>query len=279
MTASPQLHPASIDLEAFACGESNDTVAAHVAACESCKAFTSELETASRSFANDADVDDVIARAVHVATTNAKEPGEAHVPVPVTAGVNAPAAVPAVAQVRRLDTALRVLPFLAMAAGVLLWMRLSGGMTEAHPLSAPPATTSRTSADTTGTAFKGGTQLAVIRERNGVQKRFTGEVPVRNGDRLRIEVALDHSANILGGVLAEDGTFLDLLREGERGTGTFYSEEAARFDDAPTRGYVIVGTRDAVVHARATFMQHAGAGPSGGWGEGTTTLKVLWEGP
>ena len=46
-----------------------------------------------------------------------------------------------------------------------------------------------------------------------------------------------------------DGTFLDLLHEGQRGTGTFYSEEAARFDDTPTRGYVVVGPKNAVDHA------------------------------
>ncbi len=264
MTASSQshIHPPSIDLEAFACGEQNDTVAAHVATCDSCKAFTTEIESAAKTFAADANVDEIIAAAKQAAS---KEPGESHVPVPIAAIAPTP--------IRRLDTALRVLPFLAMAAGVLLWMRLSATTPDLHPQTAPlAANTSQTNTDTTGTAFKGGTQLAVIRERDGIQKRFTGEVPVRKGDRLRIEVALDHSSNILGGVLAEDGTFLDLLHEGQRGTGTFYSEEAARFDDSPTRGYVIVGPKDAVALARANFVKPQ-------LGEGTTTLRVVWEGP
>ncbi len=294
MTASlhtSQSHPPSIDLEAFACGEQNDTVAAHVATCDSCKAFTTEIESATRTFAIDPTIDEMVAR---LAASASKEPGESHVPVPSPVNVNvnvnvpgSPTATPAPTPIRRLDTALRVLPFLAMAAGVLLWMRLSETTPDLHPQASPvAANTSQTNTDTTGTAFKGGTQLAVIRERDGTQKRFTGEVPVRKGDRLRIEVALDHSANILGGVLAEDGTFLDLLHEGQRGTGTFYSEEAARFDDSPTRGYVIVGPKDIIEQARANFPKLApspGAGPfdapSSNSREGTASLRVVWEGP
>lgn len=279
MTTARESHPPSIDLEAFACGEPNDDVAAHLATCDSCNAFTTEIESASKTFANDTDVDAIVAAAARVSDeTEAREPGQSDVPVPAPA--NVPVAVPEVTPIRRLDTALRVLPFLAMAAGVLLWMRLAGDMTpDTHPRVSPPATTANSgplSTDTTGTAFKGGTQLAVIRERDGVQKRFTSEVTVRKGDRLRIEVALDHSANILGGVLAEDGTFLDLLHEGDRGNGTFYSEEAARFDDSPTRGYVIVGPKDAVLRARAAIVHPAGSGAEAMFGEGITTLRVVW---
>ncbi len=282
MTAALQSHPPSIDLEAFACGEPNDDVAAHVATCDSCKAFTTEIESSSKTFANDTHVDAIIAAAVRVSDeTEAREPGQSDVPVPTP--INVRVLEPEATPIRRLDTALRVLPFLAMAAGVLLWMRLAADVTpDTHPRVSPPAATNgaanggQLNTDTTGTAFKGGTQLAVIRERDGVQKRFTGEVTVRKGDRLRIEVALDHSANILGGVLAEDGTFLDLLHEGDRGNGTFYSEEAARFDDSPTRGYVIVGPKDAVLHARAAIVHPAGSGPEGMFGEGITTLRVVW---
>jgi len=271
MIPSSQNHPPSIDLEAFACGEENAEIAAHVASCDSCKAFTTEIETASRAFAEETDFDAIIGRAA--ALVESKEPGQSERPTPKVTPI-------AAAKVTRLDTALRVVPFLAMAAGVLLWMKLSGGPETTGGAQAqnvtPPVQTGQINTDTTGTAFKGGTQLAVIRERNGEQKRFTGEVSVRKGDRLRIEVALDHSANILGGVLAEDGTFLDLLHEGERGTGTFYSEEAARFDDSPTRGYVVVGPRDSVQHATTAIVHPAGKGP---FDEGTAVMRLTWEGP
>ena len=250
-------HPASLDLEAFACGEQNDSVAEHIASCDACKAFTSDLEAAQRAFAEETDVDAVIEAAVSAA-------GKHDAPI---------------RPIRPMTAALRILPFIAMAAGVLLWMRMSAttpdlrGPTPPTTAATNGATTSPANENTTGTAFKGGTQLAVIRERDGVQKRFTTEVSVRKGDRLRIEVALDRSSNIIAGVLADDGTFLDLLHEGQRGTGTFYSEEAARFDDSPTRGYVIVGTADAVAKARA-------AGPSSIQTAGNVTLmRVVWEGP
>lgn len=266
-------HPPSIDLEAFACGERNDVVAAHVKDCDSCRAFTTEIESASRSFAADTDIDAVIARAER-AMARDEEPGQPEVPTPAAEKTGT---VVQLADRKKTDVALRVLPFLALAAGVLLWMRLAGTPETTggpHAMNTAAAT-NQANTDTTGTAFKGGTQLAVIRERDGVQKRFTGEVSVRKGDRLRIEVALDHSANILGGVLADDGTFLDLLHEGERGTGTFYSEEAARFDDSPTRGYVIVGPRDAVERTRAMKLANVTSSPP----SDVTLLRVSWEGP
>ena len=60
------------------------------------------------------------------------------------------------------------------------------------------------------TRFKGGPQVAVIRERGKDQARFSSTVRVRPGDRIRLEVALDREQAILGGVLADDAQWLDL---------------------------------------------------------------------
>jgi hypothetical protein len=277
MTVSAPSHPASIDLEAFACGEPNDSVKSHVDACDSCRAFTTELRSAQLAFAGDTSVDDMLSAALKRA-----EPPKLTV---VKSAPDAPdAPIAAATTSRRASAVMRILPFVAMAAGILLWMRLSRTNPSELGSVTPPGTAvvtaSPTTNDTTGTAFKGGTQLAVIRERDGVQKRFMGEVSVKKGDRLRIEVALDHPANIIAGVLADDGTFLDLLHEAPRGTGTFYSEEAARFDDSPTRGFVIVGTRDAVEELRAhplAYAPHALGAQEGA--RDVTSMRVTWEGP
>lgn len=132
---------------------------------------------------------------------------------------------------------------MAAAAALLLWMRPTGSpatLTESH-VTSPSETT-----------FKGAVQVAVIRERGSDQVRFTGPTRVRRDDRLRLEVALDQEQAILGGVLADDGTFLELMTQAVRGHGTHFSEQSARIDGAPVAGVVIVGTPDAVARARKT---------------------------
>lgn len=103
-----------------------------------------------------------------------------------------------------------------------------------------------------GTRFKGGLSLAVVRERGGDQTRFTGAVPVRSGDRLRLEVALDRTEAILAAVLGDDGSWLELMAEGARDAGTHLSERSARVDASPTGGVIVVGRAEDVRRARAT---------------------------
>ena len=284
------LHPSSIALEAFACGENDASVAAHLESCGACKAFTAKIEEAQRAFSASMDVDAVLRAAEEEAATP-----EAKIIPLAPRGVAAAdahrgtgsseihARASASLEPRKGALALRVLPFIAVAAGVLLFLRLSretqpSALTtprDTAPVAANDPAAVATPNQASDTAFKGGIQLAVIRERDGAQKRFTSEVTIRPGDRLRIEVALDHSQNILAGVLADDGTFLDLLHEGPRGAGTFFSEDAAHFDASPTRGVVIVGTRSAVEAARAAHGVQATTDGSAG----IASLRVTWEGP
>jgi hypothetical protein len=102
------------------------------------------------------------------------------------------------------------------------------------------------------TTFKGGMQLAVVRDRGGGQARFSSAVRVRPGDRLRVEVALDREQAILGAVLGDDGTYLELMPLAVRGPGTHLSERSARIDASPTFGTIVIGPPEAVARARET---------------------------
>ena len=166
---------------------------------------------------------------------------------------------------------------LAAAAAILFLVRSAPPPSTSIPAgpSAPIATAPdtiqmgsmppRTEPDT---QFKGGAQIAVIRERGNEQARFSGAVRVRPGDRLRVEVALDREQAILGGVLADDGSYLELMPQGVRGPGTHFSERSAKIDTLPTRGTILIGSPEAVARARETKVL-----------DGLSTLRVEWEQP
>ncbi|MDB4997521.1 MAG: hypothetical protein JWM74_4953 [Myxococcaceae bacterium] len=241
------MHPNAIDLQAFACGDDAPHVASHLADCDACNAY--------------------VARAGGLA----KEAPRAKLPT-------LDATVTAIGS-RRSKIALAIAPF-AAAAAVLLWM---GTREPVATLPAANATSPRATAPPTAlaindtpdpdTTFKGGIQVAVVRERKGVQDRFTNAVRVRPGDRLRIEVALDRSQTILGAVMGEDGSYVELMPAGVRDAGTHFSEKATRVDEHPLRGTILVGTPEAVRLARSThdFGGHDLAG--------LRTLPIEWEAP
>lgn len=123
------------------------------------------------------------------------------------------------------------------AAAVLLLLLREPNRPEAPPTEAPVAT----GTSEPGTSFKGSLQVAVIRERNGEQKRFTGRVPVREGDRLRVEVAIDREQAILAAVEGDDGSYIELMPRAVRAPGTHYSEKSARVSGPPSNGKIVVG--------------------------------------
>jgi hypothetical protein len=100
------------------------------------------------------------------------------------------------------------------------------------------------------TRFKGLGQLAVVRERDGRQERFTGTVPTRPADRLRVEIGVGSQTTLTVALLEEDGSFLVLLRPRALEPGTYHSEKAALLDERPTLGWIIAGTPEAVEQAR-----------------------------
>jgi hypothetical protein len=117
------------------------------------------------------------------------------------------------------------------------------------------------------TTFKGGIQIAVIRERAGEQSRLTGTVSVKPGDGLRVEVALDRDQTILAAVLGDDASWLELMSAGARSPGTHFSERSARVDATPLRGTILVGSPEAVKRARDT-----------GGMQGVAAVRIEWDG-
>lgn len=222
-------HPSALALEAFAVGEPDGAVAEHLSSCTACRAHVEALQRLPVPSETEA--------SAWLAERTAPPPARA------LAG----------ARVHRF-AAVVALP-LAIAAGVLLFLEPlpprvvgSGGPASSvggsrEPVGAPFA------ADTT---FKGGVQIAVVRDRAGAQERFSHDLTVRSGDRLRLEVALDREQVILGAVLGDDGSFIEIMDEKARATGTHLSERSVRVDREPTRGTLLVGAPDAVRRAKLT---------------------------
>ena len=106
-------------------------------------------------------------------------------------------------------------------------------------------------AETRPTRFKGGMQVAVIVEHLGAQSRQTDALALEPGDRIRLEIALDHDARVSAGVLTDDGEWAPLEPPLSLAAGTHFSEESIAFTDSVPTGHVVVGDADAVARARA----------------------------
>lgn len=229
-------HPNSLDLEAFACGEEIAHVETHLAECSACSAFVERLRGA------------------------------------LSAGPSLPKASESVARIeakarrRWIFAASTVAVPLAAAAVFLLFLRDPATKAWAPIASNDPGIV--TADPDPETTFKGGFQIAVIRERAGQQGRFTDKVSVRPGDRLRVEVALDREQAILAAVMGEDESWLLLMPEGVRRPGTHFSERSARVDASPLRGTVLAGPPQAVARARSSKRF-----------EGVSAIRIEWESP
>jgi hypothetical protein len=269
-------HPSSLDLESFAVGEPLPAdLAGHVEQCSACGAFLDRLRAVTSNTPSAAQADDAVARALARMT----DTPERHDAPPVHVREPARARDPK----RRLWlVASSVIAPLAAAAAILLLLRSpatpprpKADVDPREPATYkiqmetfPPGTVIATASGAAepDTQFKGGMQVAVVRERGGAQARFSSTVRVKPGDRLRVEVALDHEQAILGAVLADDGSYLELMPQAVRGPGTHFSERSAKIDAAPTRGTIIIGKPEAVARARETKSF-----------EGVTTLRVELE--
>lgn len=236
-------HPSGIRLESFACGEPNTDVETHLAECSDCRSFVDGVRSALGAGPSRAEAAERVARIAESA------PRPVRSPWPLRA---ASVAVP-----------------LAAAAALLFLLRTPG---RPEPKAEAPAPASEslalaTTAEPTIT-FKGGVQVAVIRERSGSQARFADRVTVKPGDRLRVEVALDRDQDILAAVMGEDGSWLELMPEGIRRPGTHFSDRSARVDASPLRGIVLVGPPAAMKRAKES------KDPSG-----LAAIRIDWEKP
>jgi hypothetical protein len=253
-------HPNSLELEAFACGERRAATREHLAGCAECAAFVTRLEE-------------------QVARGPSPDAAAALIARIQASGVHD--TPPKRGNVVWLHAFRRVAPAFALAAaGLALWFgshpfgvatpafedapsepfRSTGGRIQMAPFPNP----SRLPGGET--TFKGGVQLAVVRERDGRQSRLTSRVTVRSGDRLRVEVALDRDVAILAAVLADDGSYLELMAPTQRARGTHFSEKSARIDDRPSGGVLVVGTPAEVARARSQKDF-----------SGLVSLRIEWE--
>jgi hypothetical protein len=67
--------------------------------------------------------------------------------------------------------------------------------------------------------------------------------------------------------MGDDASWLELMPEGVRQPGTHFSERSARVDGSPLRGTILVGSPEAVRHAKATKNV-----------SGLSAVRIEWEG-
>jgi hypothetical protein len=213
-------HPDSARLEEMAAGNADAETAAHVNECAACAAYVTSLATQAKAFAAREDAAAFMAKVVAKSRALPQAPSRASAKWGRVMWIAAP---------------------LAAAAALLLLVR-----SPAHDGDRdrePSATSAR---------FKGGVELAVVRERDGHQDRAAGEVRVRRGDRLRLEVSLDEERPIAAGILEIDGTWTPLFVPTVLEAGVHFSPEAARWSDDPKSGWILAGAPEEVDRARAS---------------------------
>jgi predicted anti-sigma-YlaC factor YlaD len=241
MTIPTDEHPALARLDAFAAEVPGaDGVEAHVARCAACRAYVDETREAAKAFRTEANADAFVARLreeeAKRTPTEVRAEGAADSPKGrLTASASKPRRERSVGKIVGI-----VVPAVAMAAAIAFLVRGQGGIS---PSVLP---------DEPALRFKGKVGVAVVRDRAGDQERLTLEVPVRPGDRIRVEVGVADTRPIVAGVLGKDGSWLALVVPTLLEAGTYLSPKSARFDDAPTEGWIVAGAPDAVERAKVT---------------------------
>jgi hypothetical protein len=241
-------HPGAHRLDAVAAGDADEGVRAHLATCEACARYVAELRDEAARFRASEDAGAFIARV--------QAPGSRGDSVPHARREGTPSATRIVRGSWMARAAFVAGPLVAAAALVLLVVRGRAPIDGAPPSPTESRVLERASQVRTvppsDSRFKGGFAVAVVRERGGRQERLTGPFEVRGGDRVRLEVSIDHAAPVAAGLLTDQGEWVNLLSPEALEAGTHFSETAARFDESPTHATLLVGEPAAVEHARAT---------------------------
>lgn len=230
----PTEHPPTFRLDAHAAGDRDARVEAHLEGCDACTTYVEHVRKEAKAH-GDAPGAEASARELVATLRDRLDPPAAPAPPRPRASLA--------------RAAWAFGPILAAAALFLLLLR--GGETD--PLrGGPPPPSSTTMRPEPPTRFKGKVQIAVVRDRMGEQTRIATEVPVKPGDRLRVEVSVDDERPIEVGFLGKDGTWVLLLAPTLVEAGTHYSERSARFDETPTEGWILAGAPDLVQRARTS---------------------------
>ncbi len=241
-------HPAAHRLDAVAAGDADEGVTAHLVACEACTQHVEKLRGQAARFRGSHDANAFVARAQAAAQRRERERKAESEPEGDRRTLRASWVVRVVGVVAG--------PLLAAALVLLLVRARPGDGGGAGAGVGPSVTGGPTTGASTGPAtesrFKGGLVVAVVRERGGRQERLAGPFQVRAGDRIRIEVSTDRDGPLTAGLLTDQGEWVMLLAPFALEAGTHYSEQAARFDDSPTRATLLVGHPEDVGRARAS---------------------------
>lgn len=231
-------HPSAFALESTAAGHPSPETTRHLAECEACRAHVESLEKEARAFAGEPLPDFL------------REPKIEDAPRAPTSEKRATRSAEPFTETRpKKSTLSRVLPFAAtvlpLAAAALAVFALQRPVPNEEPQLEPTVTSP-------AVRFKGGPTLAVIREHEGTQDRFTSKVFVGPNDALRVELGVDAEGTYEAGLLGADGSWVVLLAPTMLRPGAHYSERAARFDAHPEAGVLVAGPEAEVEAARKT---------------------------
>ncbi len=271
-------HPSALALDSLAAGDPVPEARAHVDTCAACTEYVETLRAEAAAFANApapaflANLESLAVEIEPNAKTEETSPEAPRPEAPRAEETSAPysdeirveeirveprgpandvgaeaSRVSSIADARAkrarvFNFVYAVIP-LALVAAAFFVLRPSG---TPGPDGFPTASTEATM------RLKGPPVLAVVRERQGNQERFTSAIAVAPDDRLRLELTVDREGMYEAGLLGEDGSWLMLLSPTMLTPGAHFSEKAAHLDDTPTPGWLLAGPPEDVARARAT---------------------------
>ncbi|HZW73040.1 MAG TPA: hypothetical protein VFF43_05810 [Caldimonas sp.] len=222
MSTPADRHPEPARLDALAVGERDDAASAHLDACDACARYVAALKSGAENFAREeapkADRFVLAVRAREAALARSR---------------------------RRAAVVAAGSTVLALAACVLLYVKVQHVPWPSGALG--PVDTTQGSI-----RFKGGTQVNVIVDHGGAQSRRAGPLELDPEDRIRVEIALDHQAQVAAGVLADDGEWAELQAPATFAAGTRFSDRSVAFHGDVPSGWLLVGEPGAIDDARRT---------------------------
>ncbi len=225
-------HPSVTLLEAHAAGDAEPEVAEHVKQCDRCQRYHASLAEAKARFLAAEPAEAFLRRPAIRAALSDPRP-EDQPAAPLTAAVEA---------VRRgswRETGRRWLAFASVAAAAAF-----AGLVIV-PSSRPPAD------DIRAKGSMPAARLTVARKRGPSVSHHFGQVSIRPGDELQLELDLVRPMTMSVGILADDGEFTLLAPSrrwaaGRHDVGGF----ALQVDHAPTAGWFVAGSRDGMERLR-----------------------------
>lgn len=217
-------HPSSFELEAFSVGETTPELASHLADCEACRAYISQLSAERSDFLEHRPA------SAFLSTDALKDAFAAETQAP--------------SFWQRLIKRRALIPALVAAAAVIIWARQPSD----DVLISEPS--QRAQADKDKILIKGKAITALVeRKRGSSQERFSTRVSVKKNDQLNVLVNLSKGMRL--SVALQDqasGQWAYLVRRlaFDSGLNQVTVENSQTVTDDQTRGRLIVGAPEDV---------------------------------